>query len=182
MAAAPLLVALVAMASIRPALPPRGQPDPLRAVLQTTHRQISDNSGQPTPSEIAAATREFDALVKRLGRIKTLSMYVVHGNFTDGGSRTVHFPPPRKPKVDDPKTILDCFNLWLTFHRVSQGKFRGQPTTVLEHIPSDGADGYGILYISKKTGWPLAGGFAPDRTTPRLTEFRHLRIKLKPAK
>ena len=137
----------------------------------------------PTAKEIAAATRVYDALVKRLNRIKTLSMYVVHGNFTDGGNRTVHFPPPRKPREDDPRTILDCFNLWgYGYHRVSHAKFRGEKTTKFEHIPSDGADGYGVLYISDRTGWPIAGGYAPDRTTPRLTEFTRVRVTLKRGK
>ena len=107
-------------------------------------------------------------------------MYVIHGRFEDGGNRTVRFPPPRKPKNDDPRTILDCFSLWLnSWHRVSHAKYHGEKVTVLEHIPRDGGDGYGLLYISDRTGWPLANGFSPDRTTPQMTEFIHVRIRLK---
>lgn len=138
------------------------------------------SSRRPTDQEVAAATRVYESLIERLTRIKTLTMYVIHGNFTDGGSRTVHFPPPRNPSSDDPRTILDCFNLWgYGYHRVSHAEYRGEMATVLEHIPSDGGDGYGILYISDRTGWPIAGGYAPDRTTPRLTEFTRLRVTLK---
>ncbi len=137
----------------------------------------------PTAKEEAAATRVYEALVKRLNRIKTLTMYVVHGNFTDGGSRTVHFPPPRKPKSDDPKTILDCFNLWgYGYHRVTHVKYKGEKAALLEHIAHDGGDGYGVLYISERTGWPLATGYSPDRSDPRLTEFKRLRVMLKRGK
>ncbi|MFI5386362.1 MAG: hypothetical protein ACHQ50_09600 [Fimbriimonadales bacterium] len=135
----------------------------------------------PSEKEQAAAARVYGALVERLGRIKTLSMRVIHGNFTDAeeGPRTVHFPPPRRPREDDPRTILDCFGGWLNWDRVSHAKYHGEKVTVLEHIPRDGGDGYGILYISDRTGWPVANGYAPDRTTPRMTEFTHLRIRLK---
>jgi hypothetical protein len=151
----------------------------INVVALTISCAVSPGQQFPTEKDEAAATRVYEALARRLGRIKTLSMYVVHGNFVDGGSRTVHFPPPRKPKNDDPQTILDCFNLWLRWHRVSHARYHGEKVTVLEHIARDGADGYGILYISDRTGWPLAEGYAPDRTTPQMTEFTHIRVKLK---
>lgn len=134
----------------------------------------------PSAKEIEAADRAYSALVKRLGRIRTLAMYVVHGNFSDSGSsRTVHFPPRRKAKSDDPKTIEECFNLWVNYNRVSHSVFHHQKVTMLEHVPGDGGDGYGVLYVSDRTGWPVAGGYAPDRTEPTLTEFRNLRVTLK---
>lgn len=140
----------------------------------------------PTPKQIKEAGRIYGQLLKKLGRIKTLSVYVVHGNFTDGGSRTVTLPPPLiSPKGQVyglPKTVLECFNLvasWARYDRAKTGKFRNQPAIILEHYPGDGADSYNVLYISKRTGWPLANGYSLDSAPPRLTEFRNIKVTLK---
>ena len=77
----------------------------------------------------------YETLVKTAWPHQDVDDVCGQGEFWVGGNRMVRFPRPRKAKEDDPKTVLDCFNLWLNrYYRVSHARFRGEKVTVLEHI------------------------------------------------